>query len=152
MANNNVDNFWAQPGSGSDNELVLNGTFSSNKVVQTIVNTVTLAEVNAGKTLFTGIAGKTITVVGFDATVDGLFITTTSVDLEDTNGTPVAIATTAVAALTDGAVLDSTLSGVTMGAGFLGALTTGAGIAVTNTGSTAAGGTSITYKVDFIIS
>ena len=147
----NVLNGFEQTGT-DDNKAFFNGTVESNKVVQTIVNTATLAEINAGKTLVTGIAGKTITVVGFDATVAGTFTTTTSVDLEDTNGTPVAIATAAVAALTDGAVLDSTTANVTMGAGFLGTLTAGEGIAVTNTGTAAAGGTSITYKVDYIIS
>lgn len=148
----NVLNSFAQAGTDGDNALTLNGTVFSNKSVQTIVNTVTLAELNAGKTLFSGVSGKTITVVGFDAKVVGNFATHTSADLEDTNGTPVAIATLAAAALTTGAVLDSTTSNVTMGAGYLGALTTGEGIAVTNTGSAATGGTSITFKVDFIIS
>lgn len=161
---NNVLNYAEQPGADGDNvkkytgTVDLSGTVNNTAInysttdVQTLVNVVTLAESNAGKTLLAGVAGKTITVVGVDAKVSGNYAATTSVDLEDTNGTPVAIATAAVAALTDGAVLDSTTANVTMGAGFLGALTTGEGIAVTNTGSAATGATSITYKVDYVIS
>lgn len=147
----NVLNGFEQTGT-DDNKAFINGSFESNKVVQTVVNTVTLAELNAGKTLFAGIAGKTVTVIDFDAKVSGAFAATTSADLEDTNASPVAIATVAVAALTDGNILDSKTASVTMGAGYLGTLTTGEGIAVTNTGSAATGGTSITYKVGFIIS
>ena len=60
-------------------------------------------------------------------------------------------ATIGVAVLNDATLLPND-TGVTLGAGFLGALTTGEGIAVTNTGSAATGGTSITYKVDYVIS
>ena len=164
MPDENTLNYISSPDSAGDNAYNLGGTvntsgtvndtattYSASKV-QTLVNVVTLAEINAGKTLLAGVAGKTITVVGVDAKVSGNFAATTSVDLEDTNGTPVAIATAAVAALTDAAILDSTTANVTMGAGFLGALTAGEGIAVTNTGSAATTGTSITYKVDYVIS
>lgn len=152
MTDQNTLNYFGNTDSDGDNPLVLEGSIYSGKNVLTLVDVVTLAELNAGKTLLAGVTGKTITVVGVDAKVSGTFTTTTSADLEDTDGTPVAIATTLVAALTDGNVLDSKTTNVTMGAGFLGALTAGEGIAVTNTGTDAAGGTSITYKVDYIIS
>jgi len=147
----NVDNFIEQPGSGSDNLANFDGSVFSNKITLSATNIVTLAESNAGKTIVPGVDGKIITIVGFDATVSGTYASTTSVDLEDTNGSPVAIATMLVAALTDGAVLDSTTTNVTMGVGFLGALTVGEGIAVTNTGSAGTGGTSITISVQYRI-
>ncbi len=156
MTNSNLLNQIQPPESGSyDNALVLNGTVADNSIsssVKSILATVTLAESNAGATILAGITGKTINVVGFNAKVAGNYATTTSVVLEDTNGTPVAIATCLVAALTDGAVLNEATANVTMGAGYLGALTAGEGIAVTNTGTAATGGTSITFKVDYYLS
>ena len=113
--------------------------------------TATLAEINAGTTLLAGVTGKTIRVVGFAARVSGTFTTTTSIDLEDTNGTPVAIQTILVAAAADAAVLKDGTSNVTRGLGMWGDLTASAGIAVTNTGSAAAGGTSITFDLDYIV-
>ena len=148
---NNVDNYFKQAGSSTDNELIVNGTFSSNKVVQTAIVTATLAEINAGKTLIDGVAGKTISIVGIEGKAVGTFAALTSVEVEDTNGTPVAIISTAVANLDDDYIAAGQ-TGNTIGAGYLGALTTGAGVAVTKTGSTGTGGTSITYKIDYIIS
>lgn len=130
----------------------MTGTVYGSDYVHSLLVTVTLAEINAGEIVLAGVAGKTITVLDFEAKVAGTFTTVTSVELEDTNGTPVAIASTAVAGLTDGAILNEVEANTTMGAGYLGALTAGAGIAVTKTGSDAAGGTSITYRVLYTIS
>jgi hypothetical protein len=108
---------------------------------------VTLAEINSGKTLLAGETGFILIPLVATVEVAGAFTTTTSVDLEDTNGTPVAILTMAVDALTDGAVLRNGSADTTTGVGLGGALTSGAGIAVTNTGTAAAGGTSITVNM-----
>lgn len=152
MVDQNVLNYFERTkGTNNDNALVLNGTVNSNKVPLSVVNVVTLAEINAGKTILAGVTGKTITVLDFAAKVNGTFITTTTVDLEDTNGTPVVISALAVANLTDGNVIKPGDTGSAEGAGYLGALTLGAGLAVTNTGSAAAGGTDITFLVEYLI-
>ena len=135
--------------------LNLTGTVTDNSVssaVQTVVNTVTLAEINAGKTILAGITGKTINPTNFRVLDSGNFATGTSIEIEDTNGTPVVIASIATAGLTDGAVILPDEANTTVGAGFLGSLTAGAGIAVTKTGSDFTGGTSITVAVDYYLS
>ena len=114
---------------------VTNLSVSGRQVVYTAQTSATLAEINAGKTLVAGVTGKTIKVLGFKARSVGNFGGCTSVDIEDTNGTPVAIATVAVAAATNGALLGEATANVTMGAGYLGSLTSGKGIAVTATGT-----------------
>lgn len=154
MSENNVLNFFEQPADSDieDNALNINGSFYSNSVSKTLLATATLAEINAGKVLLAAVTGKTITIVDFKAKVVGNFAAATSVEVEDTNGSPVAIASTAVAGLTDGAILNEVESNTTMGAGYLGSLTAGAGIAITKTGSDATGGTSITVKIEYTIS
>lgn len=147
----NVDNFFDQAGSGSDNTLNLNGSIISNKNTLSLVATLTLAEINAGIVILAGVAGKTITPLDFKAKVNGTFASTTSVDVQDTNSSAVAIATIAVAGLTDGSIINEVDGDIVMGAGYLGALTAGEGIEVVNNGATATGGTSITFKIDYKI-
>jgi len=152
--NENVLNFFDHPDvpNGNDNALNLNGSVFTDKVTLSLTATATLTQINAGLTLLAGVTGKTITVLDFKAKVTGTFATATSVEIEDTNASPVAIASTAVAGLTDGAILNEVESNTTMGAGYLGTLTASEGIAITKTGSDATGGTSITVKIDYIIS
>lgn len=126
-------------------------TLMTNRPIVHLHNTVTLAELNAGKTILPAVASRTIRVVDFTARVSGTFATHTSADLEDTNGTPVAIQTLLVAGLTDGAVLKDGTANVTRGVGMWGDLTAGAGIAVTNTGAAATGGTSITFDIQYVV-
>lgn len=165
MAENqsNVLNEFQQPVSGSnDNVVVFNGTVhlggtvndtatKFGAIVQFVLVTVTLAELNAGKVLVTGVSGKTITPLDFKMTVSGTFATGTSAELEDTNGTPVVVASVAAAGLGDGAVINETEANTTVGAGYLAPLTAGAGLTMTKTGSDFTGGTSITVRVLYTI-
>lgn len=176
MSYNDTLNYFEQPGSGNDNVANFNGTFNiggtvnntgtsnnsgtinstatlySSKQVQTLISTVTLAQSNAGQIILPAVTGKTITITDFQAKVNGNYATTTAVVLEDTNGTPVVISTLAVAALTTGAFLNSNTSGVAMGAGYFVPLTLSKGLQVVNSGSAATGGTSIIFKIDYVIS
>lgn len=124
---------------------------ADNYIVRNVSSVCTLSEINAGKTLIAGVAGKIIKVLGFSARVAGNFTTTTSVDLQDTNSTPVKVQVMAVAALTDGAVLKDGTTNVTQGAGMFANLTSGKGLAVANVGDAAAGGTSITVNVQYVL-
>ena len=156
-------NVIKQPGSDGDNVFQLNGTVNLNGIVnntaanysstavKTALVTATLAEINAGKTLIAAVTDKVITILDYKAKVVGNFTTTTAVLVQDTTGTPVVIATNAVAALTTGAILNETTANVTMGAGYLAALASGKGVVVANSGSAAAGGTSITFRILYTI-
>lgn len=148
----NVLNYFDQADSVGNNPLNLNGSVYSAGMVQTLISTVSLAQSNAGVTILPGVAGKTITIVDFAAKVSGNYATNTAILLQDTNGTPVVVATAAVAALTTGNILNEKTTNVTMGAGYLAPLTAGAGVAVANSGTAATGGTSITFKINYVIS
>lgn len=115
--------------------------------VQNINVTATLAEINAGKTIIPAVTGKQIRVVDYVATVAGTFTTTTSVDLQDESATNVTAL--AQADLSDGAILLP--SDGTLGAGFAAPLTSGEALQVVNTGTAAAGGTSITFNVSYLL-
>jgi hypothetical protein len=117
--------------------------------VQVAEVTATLAEINAGKELIAGVTGKTITVVGLTARVSGTFATTTSVDVQSDNATPVKVRVDAVAALSDGAILHDEATNTTLSAGWATALGSGDGLEVANVGTAATGGTSITYTVAY---
>lgn len=120
-----------------------------NTTLRAVTNVVTLAEINAGKIIVPAVAGVTLTPVFFIARVAGTFAVGTSVELEDTNGTPVVVASLAVAQLSNGAVLFPGETGVTLGAGFGVGLTAGKGLAVTATG-THTTATSITFTVAYL--
>lgn len=116
---------------------------------QNITVVATLAQINAGLTLIPGLTGKKITVTGYSGQVAGTFTTGTSVELESTNGTPVAVATIAEAGLGTGAVLTPNESHTTLGAGFGVPLGTSDGLKIINNGSAQAGGTSITFNITY---
>lgn len=147
----NVLNYVDQTGSNGDNAYNFNGSVYSNKVVLSALVTATLAEINAGKVLIPAVSGKVITVVDYKASVLGNFATTTAVLVQDSAAGTV-IATNAVAALTTGNILNEKTTNVTMGAGYLTLLTAGRGVSVANSGSAATGGTSITFRILYIIS
>jgi len=109
--------------------------------------TVTLAEANAGKVLLPDAAGVTLTPVDFSVQVTGVWATGTSLDLTDTNGAAVNIASIAVAALTNGAFIRPNSANVTLGAGFLGPLTASKGIKAGVTGAAMTGGTKVKVTV-----
>lgn len=117
--------------------------------IQTVDVTATLAQINAGLTLVAGQAGSKLRVLNYVARVTGAFATGTSVELESTNGTPVAVSTIAEAALTNGAVLLPSSANTTLGAGFGAQLGTGDGLKVVNNGSAQTGGTSIEFTVTY---
>lgn len=110
--------------------------------------TATLAQINAGLVLIPGIVGKQIIVETFVQRVTGGFATTTSVELES-DVTAVAVETTAVAGLTNGAILVPGSANVTLGAGFGEPLPSGEGLKVVNNGSAATGGTSIDFDITY---
>jgi len=120
-------------------------------VVYTVEHTITLAEINAGHIILVDAAGVTLKPVGLLAKVNGLFEACSSVDITDNAGSPVNIASLAVAQLTNGAALNECSAGVTLGAGFLAALTAGKGLKVSKTGSAATTGTSITFRVLYTV-
>lgn len=115
------------------------------------VVTATIAEVNAGHTLIDGVAGKTIYVADITALATGTWTDATSVDVEDSNGTPVSVASFAVAALGDGAIAKANSANVTPGAGLVSGLTAGADLVVTKTGSDEATATSVTFSILYSI-
>lgn len=117
--------------------------------VRTARVTATLAEINAGKTIVAGVAGKKIRVVGYVARVSGNFTTTTSVDLQDESATKVTAL--GVAGLTTGAILQPSSANTTLGAGFAADLATGEDLVVANVGTAAGGGTSITFTVQYAL-
>ena len=109
----------------------------------------TLAQINAGLVLIPGVAGQKITVSNYVARVAGNFATGTSVELESTNGTPVAVTTLAEAGLTTGAILLPSSANTTLGAGFGIGLGSGDGLQVVNNGTAQTAGTSITFTITF---
>lgn len=133
----------------NDGNLMFNGEAHA---VFNVTGSATLAEINAGKTILTGVAGKQIKVVGGRIKSNGAFTTLTAIQITEGDGSP-AIATYAQAQLTDGAVFDLRVStsGQTIGSGFLSALTAGQGLSISKTGSTGAGGTSVDYTIDFVL-
>lgn len=118
-------------------------------LIQSYVGSATLAELNAGKTLIPELPGRTIKIIGYTLLFTGAFTTATDIRLQDTNGTPVVITTVAIAAATAGAKISSeaVVANVTDGAGLFANLTIGKGVKIVKTGSSAAGGTSISIKI-----
>lgn len=113
---------------------------------QTVVNVVTLAEVNAGKTLVSVPAGKKAIVTDFIARSLGAFAVLTSIDLKV--GAAI-VASLAQAQLTNGAVLHPGQSGVTLGAAFGIAGADGDDITVTKVGTDGTTATNITFTVTY---
>lgn len=121
----------------------------SRQEVKTATIVATLAQINAGAVLLPGTAGKSIQVLDVTQLVSGAFATGTAVVLESTDASPVVVESTAVAALTNGAVVLKSTSGVTLGAGFAVKLNAGVGLQVAETGSAMTGGTSITFVITY---
>jgi hypothetical protein len=90
----------------------------------------------------------TLTPVAVLIKVAGAWEAGTTIVLSDTDASsPITIASVAQANLTDGAVLAETSTGVTVGAGLLGARTAGKGIKISKTGNAFTGGTTVTVRV-----
>jgi hypothetical protein len=125
---------------------------TANPVSYTTVGSCSVASVNAGTCIpLAATTGRKISVTNFDIVATGSAATCTGVLLEDTNGSPVVIATLAAATLTNGAhnaPLTATLgTGFGAGAG----LTSAKGVQIIVNGSncttTTAFGYAITYNL-----
>lgn len=117
--------------------------------LKTVQVSATLAEINAGKVLIPGVAGKKITVLNVVNRSVGAFATGTGVVLESTNGAPVLVLTYLEAAIGASAVLYPSSANVTNGAGMAAPLGTGDGLQVVNSGTAQTGGTSQTYTITY---
>lgn len=109
--------------------------------------TATLAEINAGKVLVPAVTGKQIQVTSFAYRMAGTFTTTTSVDLQDTAAQKVAVVPVA-SLVNNTTVLPLTAN---VGALFGAPLTVSQSLNVANVGTAAAGGTSITFTVSYVL-
>lgn len=112
--------------------------------VHAVYFTATLAQINAGYTAIAADANRKIVPVGARIKCNGSFTTLTDIRLSDTAASPVDILTLNQAQATSGAIAsDQGGTGVTVGAGFGAALTSGKGVQIRQTGSAGAGGTSV---------
>lgn len=117
--------------------------------------TISTANLNAGtsNTLVPDFAGRTLTPIGFSMqALGGSAATCTAVVLEDSAA--VVIATEVVAGLTAGQIINeaSSVTNLTVGAGWNTALTTGKGIIVVKAGAGCATATSFVLTVKYKIS
>lgn len=114
------------------------------------VQTITLAQINAGKTVFPSIPGLQLKILNFCLKSTGAFAVLDSILFQDLADTPVVIATFAQAQLTNGAILLPGSTGVTLGAGFTGNCTLGKGLQIIKSGTAGTTATGIdfwfTYK------
>lgn len=121
----------------------------ANQVVQIKTITTTLAELNAGKVLLPAVAGQQYELVSIHWLTTGAFITLTAAIIATTEDTPTALFTVVQAQLGD-AVVHSHLTGTnTLAAAFWAALVIGYGVKIYQSGTAAAGGTSITVKLGY---
>lgn len=111
---------------------------------------VTLAELNAGKTIIPAVTGKSIVVLDFNVVCDGAFAALDSAELEDASAT-VNVCSLAQANMTDNAVLFKGATGVTPGAGLAEALTVSEALVISKTGSDATTATKLTVAVSYML-
>lgn len=133
----------------------VNGTFgtdlNANANLKHHVVTVTLAEVNAGHEILTGVSGKKIHIFNVIASVSGNWATGTDVRLQDEQGSPVEVLRIETAALTDQAIIRAGDSNTLIQIGMVTGITTADGLQVAKTGSAYTGGTSITFSILYSI-
>lgn len=113
---------------------------------QSVVNVVTLAEVNAGKVLVSVPTGKKAIVTDFIARCSGAFAIGTSIDLLVGAAN---VASIAQAQATNGAILHPGETGVTLGAAFGIAGADGDDVTVGKTGSAFTTATNVTFTVTY---
>jgi len=111
---------------------------------------VTLAELNAGKTIIAAVPGSQILVLDFNIVCDGAFGALTSAELEDSSGT-VNVCSLAQAQMTDDAILFKGATGVTPGVGLAEAVTIGESLDITKTGADATTATKLTVAITWIL-
>lgn len=121
----------------------------ANRLVQNHFVTATLADINAGLSLLPPVSGVQYAVTGIHILVNGAFTTLTDIRISTDEASPTDILTIVQAQLGDG-VKHSHLTGTnTLGAAFWAALALGYGVQVRKTGSTGAGGTSLTIRLEY---
>ena len=122
-------------------------------VVYSMQDSVSLAELNAGKTLITAVAGRTITILDWVVIpVGGAVAACTAVTMSDTAGSPVLVATIPQADATEDAILRPWTTNIVNGAAGIGAaLTAAKGLTIEKTGSAATTVTSLTVRVSYTI-
>ena len=120
--------------------------------VYSVESTVTIANVNSGTTLVAAVTGRTLNVVHAQLqAIGGAVGTCTAVVIQDTNSSPVAVLTAAIAGLTQNTVVSEyTPTTVTLGT-FGAALTADKGIAISKTGGTCDTATSVKVIVFYTI-
>lgn len=122
-------------------------------VVKNYTGTITLEQIAAGATLVPAVPGYSIKPLRYFILSTGDFSSGggTNMLIQDNAATPVVVTTVAKAALTDGAKISSgaTIANVTDGAGMLSALTVGK--ALTVSGASFSGGTSVTISIDYML-
>ena len=128
------------------------GTFLEvDMTAQMIFANVSLAELNAGKTIFTPANGaRQIRLAGFFILVNGAFTTLTDARLSTTETTPTDLVTIVQAQLGAGVKHSEDAGTNTIAAAFFGNLAVGTGLQIRKTGGTAAGGTSLDVILRFI--
>ncbi len=113
-------------------------------------NTVTLAEVNAGKTVLPPTKGGfQYFAYAFSFIPNGSFAGLTTIVLQTTETVPVVIASLAQANADNNNYTDQNAVGITLGAGFQVVLTEGVGIEVAKTGSAGTTATDILVTVSY---
>lgn len=136
-------------------DVPVNGTFgtdlNANANIKHHVVTATLAEINAGHELLTGVAGKKIHVFNIIASVSGNFATGTDVRIQDEQGSPVEVCRFETAALTDQAIIRAGDNNTLIQIGMVTGITTADGLQVAKTGANFTGGTSITFSILYSI-
>lgn len=132
--------------------VVFSTGITANPVLQVTYGTCTVAAVNGGTCIpLAATTSRKITVTNFDIVAAGSAATCTGIFLEDTNGTPVVIATLAAAQLGSGAhnaPLTATL-GVGFGAGT--GLTSAKGVQIIKNGSDCTTTTAFTYAITYTV-
>lgn len=119
--------------------------------------TISTANLNAGTStaILPDVAGRTITPTGFFLeAIGGTTSGCTLVQFQDTAGSPVVVASEAIAGLTSGQGIteSSAVANLTLGAGWLAPLTTGKGVVIVKTGSSCATSTSFLARLYYTIS
>lgn len=145
---------WIAGGTTNTSWVLIASALLAGALPQTLITTVTLAQLQSGKIILAGAAGHTITPIYYKVVVTGTAGGSGNFILEDTNGTPVVITTITEAALNTAAnsFISSEIAttGVTQGAGMNAALTAGKGIQIPAMASLT-GLTSVTVILEYIV-
>ncbi len=111
---------------------------------------VSLAELNAGKTIIAAVTGKQIVVLDFNIVCNGSFGDLTSAELEDSSAT-INVCSLAQAQMTDDAILFRGATGVTPGVGLAEGITVSEALVITKTGSDAVTATGLTVAITYML-